>query len=101
MKTNKYLLMVALMIGFSAPALAQTVSQTDIDQIAKVIKDHQDNLNADPTKSQIKDWYKLHKKDAKALVGLGQAFLDVKDTANAKKYADEAIKREYRSGDGS
>lgn len=99
MKANKYLAAAALMIGVSAPTMAQNV-QNDIDQIAKVIKDNRANLSAEPAKSQIKDWYKLHKKDAQALAGLGQAFFDIKDTANARKYAEEAIKRDTHCGNG-
>ena len=99
MKTNKYIAIAALSLGFSAPTMAQNV-QGDIDQIAKVIKDHKGSLEVDPAKSQIKDWYKAHKKDAKALAGLGQAYFDIKDTMNAKKYANEAIKRDNHCGDG-
>lgn len=98
MKANKYFFSAVLMFALGVPAFAQT-SNADIDQIAKVIKDNRGNLNSDLVKSQIKTWYKAHKKDAKAMTGLGQAYFDIKDTLNARKYAEEAVSRDNHCGD--
>ncbi|MBP7985209.1 MAG: hypothetical protein KAZ28_06175 [Bacteroidaceae bacterium] len=94
MKAIKYLLMGAMMIGFSAPTMAQDNKAT-IDAISKVIKDKSGNVD-----DQVKDVYKSNKKNAEVLVGIGRAYLDVKDTANAKKYADLAIKADKKYAPG-
>lgn len=97
MKAIKYLLAGALMIGLSTPTMAQDV-KSEVNAITKVIVSNKNNLEA--VKDQIKTFYKEYKKNPEALVGLGRAYLEIKDTANAKKYADEAIKRDKNYGDG-
>ena len=97
MKAIKYLAIAGLMIGFSTGAVAQEDVKTQIANITKVIKDSKGNAEA--VKEPVKAFYKLNKKSAQALTGLGRAFLDVNDTANAKKYADEALKRDNHYGD--
>lgn len=89
MKTIKYLVLGALMMGSSAPMMAQD-NKTVIAEISKVIKTHPADL-----KDQVKDVYKKNKKNGEVLVGIGRAFYDVKDTVNANVYADYGIKLKY------
>lgn len=67
----------------SAPVMAQDV----VSQATQIIK----SKAADADK-QVTAIYKTVKKDAKAIAGIGRAYLDVRDFANAEKYADLAIK---------
>jgi len=97
MKAIKYLLAAVLMIGFSATTMAQDV-KSQVDAISKTIAANKNNPDA--IKDQVKDFVKANKKNAEALVGLGRAYLDVKDTVNAKKYADMAIKVDKKNGAG-
>jgi len=101
MKTNNYILAAALMLVLGAPAKAQTTQTVnpEVERIAKVLKDNKTILNSDLVKGQVKNWLKLHKKDAKAVAGLAQAYFEVRDTANAKKYAEMAINRNKNCGD--
>ena len=85
------------MIGFSATTMAQDV-KSQVDAISKTIAANKNNPDA--IKDQVKDFVKANKKNAEALVGLGRAYLDVKDTVNAKKYADMAIKVDKKNGAG-
>jgi len=91
MKRIKYLVMGALLLGTAMPAMAQDDVKSQIAAITNAIK-------ADPTgaAAQVKDFYKKNKKNPEALVGLGRAYLAVKDTANARKYGEEAIKRDKK-----
>ncbi len=94
MKTIKCLLIGVLSTAMSTPLMAQD-NKTTIDAIAKVIK-------ADPeaAKDQVKDVYKKNKKNAEVLVGIGRAYFEAKDTANAKIYANYAIKANKNYGAG-
>lgn len=94
MKTVKCLLIGVLATAMSTPSMAQD-NKTTIDAIAKVIK-------ADPeaAKEQVKDVYKKNKKNAEVLAGIGRAYFDAKDTANAKIYANYAIKANKNYGAG-
>lgn len=99
MKAIKYLIAAALIIGAGTNAMAQGQDiKAQVATISKAIADHKDNPDA--IKDQVKEFYKNYKKDPEALVGLGQAYLDVHDTASARKYAMEAIKRDKNCGDG-
>ena len=86
MKAIKYLVMAALMIGFSATAMAQDGSKADIDAVKKIIS----SKPADMAK-QLKPFYKANKKNADNLIAFGRAFFEAKDTANAKVYANYAL----------
>ena len=97
MKTRKYLLAVALMIGFSTTMMAQDV-KNQVDAITKVIAANKSNPAA--ATEQVKAFYKQNKKNIEALVGLGRAYLNIQDTLNAKKYAEEAIKRDKNCAPG-
>lgn len=85
MKTIKYLFMGALMTVVSSSAMAQEVSVKDAVNAIKTNKDKA------AVAAIVKDVTKAYKKDAKALAAIGRAYLDVKDTANTRKYADMAI----------
>lgn len=89
MKAIKYLLAGAFLIGMSAQVLAQDV-KSQIEAISKVIIANKANPKA--AEGQVKEFYKVNKKNPEAVAGLGRAYLDVKDTANARKYAELAIK---------
>ena len=89
MKAIKYLVAGALMLSFSAPAMAQDV-KSQVNAITKVVVDAKGDVNA--TKNQVKDFMKANKKNAEALAGLGRAFLVAKNYEQAKVYADMAMK---------
>lgn len=78
------------MLGFSVPTMAQD-NKTTIDAITKVIKSKGSDVS-----EQVKDVYKKNKKNTEVLVAIGRAYLDVKDTANAQKYADFAMKADKK-----
>lgn len=86
MKAIKYLLVGALLIGFSAPSMAQ--DDAAISQATQIIKSS--GANAEKA---LKDIIKANKKNPAVLVGIGRAFLDQKDTALAMKYATMAMER--------
>lgn len=69
---------------FSGSAMAQT-----IDDAIKAVKS---NISVKDKENAIKA-AKLNKKDAIAMAKVGRAFLDVKDTLNARKYAELATKQ--------
>lgn len=77
------------MLSIAAPTMAQDV-KSQVDAITKVIVDAKGDVNA--TKSQVKDFMKVNKKNADALAGLGRAFLAAKNFEQAKFYADMAMK---------
>ena len=85
MKTIKYLFMGALMTVVSGSAMAQEVSVKDVVSAIKTNKDKA------AVAAIVKNATKEYKKDAKALAAIGRAYLDVKDTANTRKYADMSI----------
>ena len=90
MKSIKYLFVGAMMMGFCAPVAAQTDNKAVIEQIAGVIKS-----KAADTPDQVKAVYKKNKKNGEVLVGIGRAYLDIKDTASAAVYANHGIKMKY------
>ncbi len=69
----------------SSSAMAQEVSVKDAVNAIKTNKDQA------AVAAIVKDVTKAYKKDVKALAAIGRAYLDVKDTANTRKYADMAI----------
>ena len=91
MKAIKYLVMAALMLGFSATAFAQEV---ELNAALEGIKSKAPNAA-----ELAKNAYKKNKKNAEALVKIGRAFYEQKDTANAilfANYANEAGKPKYQ-----
>ena len=91
MKAIKYLLMSVLLAGFSATANAQEAElQAALDGI---------KAKAPNVAELAKVAYKKNKKNAEALVKIGRAFYEQKDTANAAqfaRYANEAGKPKYQ-----
>jgi len=82
MKAIKYLVMAALMLGFSATASAQ---EAELNAALEGIKSKAPNVA-----ELAKTAYKKNKKDAAALVKIGRAFYEQKDTANAALFANYA-----------
>ena len=67
------------MTVFSGSAMAQT----SVKDAVNAIKTNKDKA---AVASIVKAAVKENKKDAKALAAIGRAYLDVKDTANTRKY---------------
>lgn len=88
MKVVKYLLMGALVMSSAAPALAQEDSKAIIQQATSIIKS-----KAPDVADQIKDIAKKNKKNEEVLTGIGRAYLEVKDTANAADFVSRALAR--------
>jgi tetratricopeptide (TPR) repeat protein len=91
MKAIKYLVMGVLLAGFSATANAQ---EAELNAALSAIKSKAPNAA-----ELAKTAYKKNKKDAVALLKIGRAFYEQKDTANAAlfaHYANEAGKPKYR-----
>ena len=86
MKQMKYLIVSALLMGFSTAALAQTGTEADIDAVKELIKSKPADFD-----KQMNNFYKKNKKNAANLVAFGQAFMEVQDTANAAVAAHKAI----------
>ena len=93
MKAIKYFMLGALTMGVSTAVMAQD-DKAIVESIAKVIKEKPADLE-----DQVKAVYKKNKKNAAVLVGIGRAFYDANDTANAVVYADYAIKANSSSSE--
>ena len=91
MKAIKYLVMGALLTGFSATANAQ---ETELNAALDGIKSQA------PTAAKLADVaFKKNKKNQEAILKIAQAFYAQKDTANARKFANlanEAGKPKYQ-----
>ena len=74
-----------MMLGFTAPAMAQD-NKAVIEQVSKLIKSKGNG-------EEIKNIFKANKKNAEVLLAMGRAYYEVKDTANAAKYANLALGR--------
>ena len=91
MKAIKYLLMGALLAGFSTTANAQ---EEELQAALSAIKAKSGNV-ADAAKTA----YKKNKKNPEALMKIARAFFEQKDTAGARQfanYANEAGKPKYQ-----
>lgn len=88
MKAIKYVLAGALMLGSAAPAMAQD-NKAIIEQATQVIK-----AKGADYQNQIKQLYKVNKKNPEVLVAIGRAFLNEKDAENAMKFADYALAKD-------
>ena len=91
MKAIKYLVMGALLTGFSATANAQ---EAELNAALDGIKSKAPNVA-----ELAKTAYKKNKKDAASLIKIARAFYEQKDTANARmfaNYANEAGKPKYQ-----
>lgn len=86
MKTAKYIIIGAMMTVISAPVMAQDAASA-VSQATEIIK-----AGAADKDKQVNAVFKTVKKDAKAVAGIGRAYMNAKDYENAEKYADLAIK---------
>ncbi len=83
MKAIKYLVMGALLTGFSATAMAQELE-------AKAAIDAIKNKSGNVTEL-VKVAQKKNKKNADALIAIARAFYEQGDTANARVNANLAL----------
>ena len=97
MKAIKYVLAGALVLSTALPVKAQDV-KAQVDAITKVVIDNKGDVKA--TKDAVKEFTKMFKKNPQALAGLGRAFFDGGNEAEALKYADMAIKANKNSAFG-
>ena len=74
------------MLGFGTSVKAQDGSKADVDAVKKIISSKPADLD-----KQMKPFYKANKKNAENLIAFGRAFFEVKDTANARVYAEYAL----------
>jgi len=91
MKTVKYVMIGALMLSLSVPTFAQEDSKTTIESVSKLIKSKPADLD-----DQVKAVYKKNKKNAEVLTGIARAYYEAKDTANARVYAEYALKADKK-----
>ena len=97
MKALTYVLAGALVLSTALPVKAQDV-KAQVDAITKVVIDNKGDVKA--TKDAVKEFTKMFKKNPQALAGLGRAFFDGGNEAEALKYADMAIKANKNSAFG-
>ena len=95
-KAVKFLVMGAMVLGLSAPVMAQDYN-TVIGEVAKALKDDPQATGA--AKSLVKDYMKSFKKDPAAMVALGNAYLASKNFDKAAECADLALKKAKSFGD--
>ena len=86
----KYVIMGALMLSIAAPAVAQDGTKADVAAVKNLIA----SKPADMTKA-MKPFYSKNKKNAENLTAFGRAFLEAKDTLNARVYAEHGMKLKY------
>ena len=91
MKMKKYLFIGIALMGFSAIATAQDGTKADIDAVRKIISSKPADMD-----KQLNNYLKKNKKNAEILVGIAQAFYEVKDTARARNFADNALKADKK-----
>ena len=92
MKTAKFLMMSALLMGFSMGTMAQDGTKADIDAVKNLIKSNPADMG-----KAMKPFYSKNKKNAENLVAFGRAFYEVKDTVNARIAAGKALDASKRS----
>ncbi len=99
MKSIKYLVAAALVLGLASPVMAQDVNYKDmLSPIAESLKDNPD-MDAKALKDLTKDYKKNFKKDPKALVALGNALMLSKQYDAATEIANMAIAKNKNFGD--
>ncbi len=93
MKTIKYLFVGALLVLFSAPAMAQDEEQAIIDNITRVIKNNKGG-NFETIEDEVDRVRKKNKKKPRVLVAMGTAFKEINDTTHAREFAEFALDRD-------
>lgn len=97
MKAIKYLIAGALFAAVSTTAFAQEVSRdAQLEAIRNEIKANPNDPNA--AKDLVKAYTKEYKKDADALVLLGNVYFGAKQYTKALEYADMALARNKNCG---
>ena len=92
MKAIKYVMMGALMLGIGTPVFAQTGDpNADKEAITKMIKNKAGDLA-----EQSKKYAKKYKKNTDVLLAMSKAYFEVKDTANARIMAENALKADKK-----
>ena len=92
MKAIKYVMMGALMLGISAPVFAQTGDpKADTETITKMIKGKSGDVA-----EMSKKYAKKYKKNTEVLLAMSKAYYEVKDTANARIMAENALKADKK-----
>ena len=79
MKTAKYIIIGAMMTVISVPTMAQDATSA-IEQATKIIKS-----GAEDKDKQVNAVFKTVKKDAKAIAGIGRAYLNAKQTRTVQQ----------------
>ena len=93
MKAIKYLFVGALLVLFSAPAMAQDEEQAIIDNITRVIKNNKGG-NFETIEDEVDRVRKKNKKKPRVLVAMGTAFKEINDTTHAREFAEFALDRD-------
>ena len=97
MKTKKYLLVGALILSLSTPAIAQNDSyKAALNPIISAIEAAPNDVNAG--KDLIKDYLKTYKKDEQALTALGNVYLAQRNFAEAMKIANSIVSNKKMNG---
>lgn len=96
MKAMKYVLSVVLAMVLSTPISAQVANyQEMLKPIDRALKHNQ----AEQVKNLVKDYNKVFKKDAKALIALGNTYLLNKHFDEAKLIAEQVVAKNKNFGD--
>ena len=86
MKAIKYLVMSALLMGFSTAAMAQDGTPADVDAVKNLVK----AKPADYDK-QIKNFVKANKKNNENLIAIGRVLMEAEDYDNARQFCTQAL----------
>jgi len=86
MKAIKYLVMSALLMGFSTAVMAQDGTPADIDAVKNLVK----AKPADYDK-QIKNFVKANKKNNENLIAIGRVLMEAEDYDNARQFCTQAL----------
>ena len=96
MKAVKYVFAGLLMMGLSAPVMAQSY-ESALETVSKALKADPSGLAS--AKAAVKDFTKSFKKDPAAMVALGNTYLAVKNYPKAVECANLALKKNKNFGD--
>ena len=86
-------MMGVVLAGATTTVYAQEDNKAVVARVSEIIK-----AKGADTESQVKEIFKANKKNPEVLVGIGRAYLDVKDTINAAKYEQLDIDRDKSYG---
>lgn len=86
-------MMGVVLAGATTTVYAQEDNKAVVARVSEIIK-----AKGADTESQVKEIFKANKKNPEVLVGIGRAYLDVKDTINAYLKAFFRMKRKRKRG---